>query len=77
MADSKTARKTPDPTVVGKRGDVPEYPEGSHPLVPPEKQTWGPYRFSYADLEESLKPDSSSIVQTVEDPLDDKKDASK
>ena len=73
MADKKqspTEKAAPDPTVVGKRGDVPEYPEGTHPIVPIEDQTWGPNRVSYGDLDDDLKPDPTSIVQTVEeDPI--------
>jgi hypothetical protein len=53
-------------------GDVPEYPEGTHPPVPPSEQTWGPDRFKYSDLEAKLKPDETSNVQTVEDPLEEK-----
>jgi hypothetical protein len=59
-----------DPTVGTKRGDVPEYPEGTHPVVSPSEATWGPGRFSYSDLEEDLKPDPSTVASQVEpDPI--------
>ena len=67
---AKAAAKV-DPTVRG-RGNVPEYPEGTHPPAPVEAQTWGPNRFDYGELEDSLKPDPTSIVSTVEpDPLEE------
>lgn len=64
-------RNDPDPTVVGLRGDVPEYPEGTHPPHPISEQSWSGDRLSYSDAPDDLKPDESSIVQTVdEDPLE-------
>lgn len=76
MSDKKspTEKAAPaqpkDPSVRTLKGGAPEYPAGTHPLVSPDKQTWGPGRFNYADLEDSLKPDSSTVAQTVEDPLE-------
>lgn len=55
-----------DPTV-RSRGAVPEYPEGTHPPAPPEKQAWGPGRFTYTDLAAKDKPDKSTVAQTVEE----------
>jgi hypothetical protein len=67
---AKAAAKA-DPTVRA-RGDVPEYPEGTHPPAPISEQTWNGERFSYSDMPEKYKPDESTVAQTVEDPLDDK-----
>lgn len=61
-----------DPTVRHLRGGAPEYPEGTHPLHPPEEQTWGPYRFTYQDMPDEDKPDKSTVAQIVEsDPVTD------
>lgn len=67
---AKAAAKV-DPTV-RSRGDVPEYPEGTHPIAPVESQTWGPDRIEYGELPDKEKPDPTSIVSTVEsDPIAD------
>jgi hypothetical protein len=71
QSPTEKAAEAVDPTV-RSRGGVPEYPEGTHPPAPPDKQTWGPGRFSYAELPAKEKPDKSTIAQTVEDKLDDK-----
>lgn len=73
MADKKqtvSEKAAPDPTVYSTRGRGPEYPEGTHPPVPPADQAWGPDRFSYSDMDDKLKPDESTVAQTVDaDPL--------
>lgn len=75
MADkqSPTERAAPTEEAFVRRVG-PEYPEGTHPPAPPDKQTWGPGRFNYSDLEAKLKPDKSTVAQTVEDPMQDEID---
>lgn len=68
----KAADKVSDPTV-RSRGDVPAYPEGTHPVVPAQETTWGdPSRFAYKDMPDKQKPDPSTIAQLVEDKLEPK-----
>jgi hypothetical protein len=63
-------KKSDDPSVRYLKGGAPEYPEGTHPLVPPSEQTWGPNRFKYSDLDDDLKPDETSVISQVEeDPI--------
>lgn len=64
MAESKKK----DPTVKsGTSG--PGYPDGTHPAREPSETTYSPDRFKYSDNPD--RPDSSSVAQLVEDPLDE------
>jgi len=66
------AQQQDDPSVRHLKGGAPEYPEGTHPPVSPSEQTWGPGRFSYADMLDEDKPDPSTVAQTLEsDPVQD------
>lgn len=59
MADKK------DPTVSTRRGEAPEYPEGTHPVAPIKEQAYSPDRFKYSDHPD--KPDPSTVAQIVEE----------